>query len=144
MTDYDHIDMNQTVRDALIEHARDSENAEETLTALRDAQRQAMQTSPNAPRTEDVLTQVRRHMTDETLRTVPVHVARQEIYSTPLLLAYAHLAYAIEAWLEGHPAFVSGEDNYLGIYESEHPNAESDAIVLEMAAEELAHSMDQS
>lgn len=144
MTDYDHTDMNETVRDALMEHARESEDAERTLTALRDAQRQAVQTSPNAPRTDDVLTQVRAHMTDETLSAVPVHVARREIYSTPLLLAYAHLAYAIERWMEGHPALISGEDSYLGIYESDSPSAESDAMVLEMAADELAYSMSQS
>ena len=144
MTDYEHIDMNETVRDALIEHARGSEDAERTLTALRDAQRQAIQTSPNAPRTDDVLTQVRTHMTDETLSAVPVHVARREIYSTPLLLAYAHVAYAIERWLEGHPAFVSGESSYLGIYESEDPSAESDAIILEIAADELAWAMESS
>ena len=144
MTKYDHIDMNETVRDALMEHARGSEYATQTLTALRDAQRQAIQTSPDAPRTDDILTQVKTHMTKDSLSAAPVHVARQEIYSTPLLLAYAHVAYAIETWLDGHPKFISGENSYLGIYESEDPSAESDAIVLEMAADELAGAIETS
>lgn len=91
----------------------------------------------------DLLTQVINQMTPETRESHSVHVARNEIFASPTILAYASLAQECQRWLDGDEIDMT-DDRYAGVYvmnglgvyeKGGHASREDDAIILDNVLE---------
>ncbi len=136
MNEHQRYDMNETVKDVLMEYARQTPYLTDIKSALDRAATVARERTPADPRTGDLLAQTLAQMPTELLSATPVHVARQEFYASPTIIAYAFIADACESWFGADPANHPENNNALETYEKlpTHDHTD-DSYLLETAAE---------